>query len=154
MDLFHCKTISEINEHEEILSKLPKLEMAFINRISRLYCGGKYRTYHYLLEEKVALMTCMLSYMVIYQILTERMKAMDWLFNTIFILFPLIHFIYYTGIERNDEWMVWMTVYFPALVQILLKVVLFLISIFFRLIYFNNLFYDWLSFDNHLYLLL
>ena len=29
MDLFHCNTISEINEHEEILSKLEK---AFISR--------------------------------------------------------------------------------------------------------------------------
>ena len=140
MDLFQCQTVSQINEHEEILLQLPRLEKAFISRLSRLHCGSDYRVYHYLFSQDnivYAILFCMFSYMLVYWILAEGIQArgvLDLICEPVPVLYPLIHFIYYTGLKRNDEKMVWMTVYFPALVQILFKVILFLVSIFFRII--------------------
>ena len=138
MDLFQCQTVLQINEHEEVLLQLPKLEKAFISRLSRLHCGTEYRVYHYLFTPMHAISFCMFSYItLVYWTLAEGIRAggvLDLMCEPAPILYPLIHFIYYTSFKRSDEKMVWMTVYFPALVQILFKLILYLVSIFFRII--------------------
>lgn len=137
MDIFQCHTVSEIHQHDEILSQLPKHEKAFVSRLHRLYCGKGYRVYHYLFpHETGAIFVCSWYYMSLYWILAEGVK--DRLSDAADVLFPLVHFIYYTGIERNDELMVWMTVYFPGLIQILVKIMIFSKSVLLRIVCGNS----------------
>ena len=141
MDIFQCHTVSEIYEHDIILSQLPQHEKAFLSRLKRLHCGTGYRIYHYLCPNFIGPeIICFVFYHSLYEILSEgKMGASDLAFYIFIMLYHLVHFVYYTGIERNDELMVWLTIYFPALVQILLRILLFLVSILFRVVCGNSL---------------